>query len=207
MTPNPALVISECQQGILDPERSVTPALARQAAGRGIVPRIARLAEAFRAAGLPVVHCHIAHRPDLAGLRRNSLLNALAIKRRSMIEGTPDILAPPELTPADGDHVSLRTTGLTAFYGTDLDAVLRLRDVETLVVTGVSTNVAVPGLALEAVNRGYHVRIPDDCVAGTSPEEHEFMMRGLLSAVARITDSETVRREIAAPVPDGGRKV
>jgi nicotinamidase-related amidase len=62
-----ALVISECQRGILDPAVSVTPGLAAQAAERGIVARIAELADAFPAAGLPVVHCHIAHRPDLAG--------------------------------------------------------------------------------------------------------------------------------------------
>src|ERR1700757_3596696 len=91
-----ALVISECQQGILDPVVAVTPGLAAQAAERGIVTRIAGLATAFRAAGLPVVHCLIGHRPDLAGIRPNSLLGALAIKNRTLIAGTPDVLPPPE---------------------------------------------------------------------------------------------------------------
>jgi nicotinamidase-related amidase len=138
------------------------------------------------------VHCHIAHRPDLAGIKANSLLGALAIKNRTLIAGTPDTLPPPELAPHPGDHVSSRATGLTAFYGTDLDATLRLGDVETIVLTGVSTDVAIPGLALEAVNRGYYVRIPADCVAGSSTESYEFMMGGLLPAVARITDAATV---------------
>ena len=187
-----ALVISECQRGILDLTASVTPALAAQAAERGIVPRIAKLARAFRAAGLPVVHCHIAHRHDLAGIKPNSLLGALAIKNRTLIAGTPATLPPPELAPRPGDHVSIRTTGLTAFYGTDLDATLRLRNVETIVLTGVSIDVAIPGLALEAVNRGYYVRIPADCVAGTSARSYEFMMGGLLPLVARITDAAAV---------------
>ena len=100
-----ALVISECQTGILDPAASVTPGLAAQAAERGIVARIAGLADAFRAAGLPVVHCHIAHRRDLAGIKANSLLGALAIKNRTLIAGTPDTLPPPELAPHPGDHV------------------------------------------------------------------------------------------------------
>jgi nicotinamidase-related amidase len=192
-----ALVISECQAGILDPAASVTPALAAHAAERGIVARIADLAEAFRTAGLPVVHCHIAHRPDLAGITPNSLLGALAIKNRTLIAGTPDTLPPPELIPHPGDHVSSRATGLTAFYGTDLDATLRLRNVETIVLTGVSTDVAIPGLALEAVNRGYYVRIPADCVAGTSAKSYEFMMGGLLPAIARVTDAATVLAELA----------
>jgi nicotinamidase-related amidase len=93
--------------------------------------------------------------------------------------------------------VSSRATGLTAFYGTDLDATLRLRNVETIVLTGVSTDVAIPGLALEAVNRGYYVRIPADCVAGTSAKSYEFMMGGLLRAIARITDAATVLAELA----------
>jgi nicotinamidase-related amidase len=192
-----ALVISECQMGILDPTASATPAIAAQAAERGIVARIAGLATAFRAAGLPVVHCHIAHRPDLGGIKANSLLGALAIKNRTLIAGSPDTLPPPELAPQPGDHVSSRATGLTAFYGTDLDATLRLGNVETIVLTGVSTDMAIPGLALEAVNRGYYVRIPADCVAGTSAESYEFMMGGLLPAIARITDAATVLASLA----------
>jgi nicotinamidase-related amidase len=200
-----ALVISECQMGILDPATSMTPALAAQAAERGIVARIGELARAFRAAGLPVVHCHIGHRPDLAGVKPNSLLGALAIKKRTLIAGTPDTLPPPELAPYPADHVSIRATGLTAFYGTDLDAALRLRDIETIVLTGVSTDVAIPGLALEAVNRGYYVRIPADCVAGTSAQSYEFMMAGLLPAIARITDAAGVLASLAelAAVAEG----
>jgi nicotinamidase-related amidase len=161
------------------------------------VARIAGLASAFRATGLPVVHCHIAHRPDLAGVRPNSLLGVLAIKNRTLIAGTPEALPPPELAPQPGDHVSSRATGITAFYGTDLDATLRLRSVETIVLTGVSTNVAIPGLALEAVNRGYYVRIPADCVAGTSNRSYEFTMNGLLPVIARITDAAAVLASLA----------
>ncbi len=197
--PSTALVISECQAGILDPALSRTPAIAAQAARRGIVTRIGELASAFRAAGLPVVHCHIGHRPDMAGVRPNSLLGAMSLKHRTLIAGTPDTLPPPELAPQPGDHVSSRATGITAFYGTDLDATLRLRSVETIVLTGVSTDVAIPGLALEAVNRGYYVRIPADCVAGTSDQSYEFMMGGLLPMLARITDAAAVLASLAEP--------
>ncbi|HEY1703826.1 MAG TPA: cysteine hydrolase [Trebonia sp.] len=187
-----ALVISECQAGILDPEVSTTPSLAAQAAERDIVAHIAELASAFRAAGRPVVHCHIEHRADMAGVKRNSLLGALAIKNHSLVAGTAAVLPPPPLAPAPEDHVSSRATGITAFYGTDLDAALRLRDVETIVLTGVSTDVAVPGLAMEAVNRGYYVEIPADCVAGSSSASYAFMMGGPLPVLTRITDAATV---------------
>jgi nicotinamidase-related amidase len=193
-----ALVISECQQGLLDPEISMIPGLAAQAAEGGIVDGIAALATAFRAAGRPVVHCLIEHRPDMAGVRRNSLLGALTLKNRRLVAGTPDVVPPPALAPQPVDHVSRRAVGLTAFYGTDLDAMLRLQSVDTIVLTGISTDVAIPGFALEAVNRGYYLRIPQDCVAGTSEGAHRFMMNGLLPALARITDSAEVRQAVSA---------
>ena len=72
-------------------------------------------------------------------------------------------------------------------------------------VTGVSTDVAVPGLAIEAVNRGYYVEIPADCVAGASATSQEFMMGGLLPIVARITDSATLLAGLAE-LADGSRR-
>ncbi|MGH3891343.1 MAG: cysteine hydrolase family protein, partial [Rhodococcus qingshengii] len=94
--------------------------------------------------------------------------------------------------PEPSDIVSSRATGLTAFYGTELDAMLRLENVATLVLAGISTNIALPGLALEAVNRGYSVVLAEDCTAGSSPEAHEFMVSNMLTLLARITPAVDV---------------
>jgi nicotinamidase-related amidase len=196
MTPlslgNAALVISECQRGVLDADLAVFPGIAEHAATRGLVDNIAVLAEAFRSAGRPVVHCLIEHREDLAGILPNSLLGSLALKHRRMIVGTPDAEVPEPIAPRHGDFVSSRATGITAFYGTDLDATLRLQHIDTLVVSGVSTNVALPGMTMEAVNRGYWVVIPEDATAGNSPETHRFMVDNLLSLLGRMTTTEEV---------------
>ena len=187
-----ALVISECQRGVLDADVAVFPGIAQHAAERGVVDNIAALAHAFRNAGRPVVHCLIEHREDLAGVRPNSLLGSLALKHRRMIVGTPDVEVPPPIAPRPGDFVSSRATGITAFYGTDLDATLRLQGVDALIVTGVSTNVALPGMTIEAVNRGYSVLIPEDATAGNSPATHAFMIDNLLSLLARMTTTKDV---------------
>lgn len=194
----PALVISECQLGILDPARSVSTGLAEHAAARGLVSRTAGLAGAFRERRLPVFHCLIEHRPDQAGMLPNSYLGKLALRGRSMTAGTDDVLTPAELSPRPSDFVSRRATGLTAFYGTDLDAMLRLQGVRTLVLAGVSTNVALPGLALEAVNRGYDVILAEDCTAGSSPEAHRFFVANQLAVLARVRTSQ----EVVARLPD-----
>ncbi|ASR03204.1 MULTISPECIES: cysteine hydrolase family protein [Gordonia] len=188
----PALVISECQQGLLDPPPGAFSGLAAQAAGRGLIERTAELARAFRSRSLPVVHCTIVHRADQKGMLPNSYLGKMAIEERMMVEGTRDVQIPAELGPEPTDLVSSRATGLTAFYGTDLDAMLRLQRVRTLVVAGISTNVALPGLALEAVNRGYDVVLAEDCTAGTTAEDHRYMVDNLLAMLTRITPAADV---------------
>ncbi|NYI78332.1 cysteine hydrolase [Nocardioides panzhihuensis] len=194
---SPALVISECQVGILESGRSVTGSLAEQAETRGIVDRIGTLANRFRERGLPVVHCLIEHRADQIGMLPNSYLGAMALRSRTMTAGTRDVAVPAALGPKPSDIVSSRATGLTAFYGTDLDAMLRHCRVRTLVLTGVSTNVALPGLAMEAVNRGYDVALAEDCTAGSSAEAHEFFVRNQLALLARITTAA----DVAARLP------
>ncbi|MGH4002013.1 MAG: cysteine hydrolase [Pseudonocardiaceae bacterium] len=196
---SPALVISECQVGILEPGRSVTGGLAEQAEIRGIVDRIATLANLFRERGLPVVHCLIEHRADQVGMLPNSYLGAMALRSKTMTVGTPDVAVPAGLGPKPADIISSRATGLTAFYGTDLDAMLRLNRVRTLVLTGVSTNVALPGLAMEAVNRGYDVVLAEDCTAGSSAEAHEFFIRSQLALLARVITAADVTTRLPAP--------
>jgi nicotinamidase-related amidase len=191
-----ALVISECQRGVLDPDVAIFPGIADHAASRGMVDNIAALADAFRAAGRPVVHCLIEHRSDLAGILPNSLLGSLTLKNRRMIVGTADVEVPSLIAPRPGDFISARAMGITAFYGTDLDATLRLQDVDTLVVAGVSTNVALPGLLMEAVNRGYTAVLPEDATAGTSPETHQFMLDNLLSLLARKVTTKEVLAQL-----------
>ncbi len=75
---------------------------------------------------------------------------------------------------------------------------LRLTDTRVVVVAGVSTNVAIPGLALEAVNRGYHVVLPEDATAGASAETHRFMLDNFLAMVTRITTVDDVVAELKA---------
>jgi nicotinamidase-related amidase len=193
-----ALVISECQRGVLDPDVAIFPGIAEHATSRGMMDNIAALADAFRGAGRPVVHCLIEHRSDLAGILPNSLLGSLTLKNRRMIVGTADVEVPSPIAPQPGDFISARATGITAFYGTDLDAMLRLQRVDTLVVAGVSTNVALPGLLMEAVNRGYSAVLPEDATAGSSPETHQFMLDNLLSLLARTTTTKEVLAQLSA---------
>jgi len=188
----PALVINECQRGIIEPGLGSFPGLVEQVAVRGIVARIADLARRFRAAGLPVIHAPVAHRPDFADVQANTLLGALARKHRRMVIGSDEAAFVAALEPLPDDLVVGRTSGLIAFHGTALDAVLRRLDVQTVVLTGVSTNVAIAGCALAAADLGYHVVVPEDCIAGADAHAHEVIVDQQLRMVARVVTADEV---------------
>ncbi|BAN48583.1 cysteine hydrolase [Metapseudomonas resinovorans] len=192
-----ALLISECQQGVIDPALSPFQSLAEQAATRNIVPCIARLAQCFRDAELPVIHLHVVHRPGYPDLPRTSAIIVRSVKDQRMIAGSQDVLAVDELQPHPTDIVHARSFALVAFHGTELDAMLRHMGVQTLVAVGVSTNVAISGLSLCGSDLGYQVVVPEDCIAGASAESHEFILRNLLPLYSTVCDSDAVVQAIS----------
>lgn len=190
---HPVLLISECQNGLINPEHATTMAsLAAQATERDIVGRISALADAFRAADLPVAHATIEPAADYEGFDISSPLAAVTVKRGEFKAGTPLPDIHPGLTPHEGDLLFPRRTGMTSFYRSGLGGALRQRGVDTVVLVGISVNVAIPGTTVEAVNRGLPVVIPEDATAATTQEVHDLTFRVILPALATITTSPEV---------------
>ncbi|HYD48121.1 MAG TPA: isochorismatase family protein, partial [Terriglobales bacterium] len=90
--------------------------------------------------------------------------------------------------------VVTRMHGVTPFHGTELDSLLRNMKIETVVATGVSVNVAITGLTMEAVNNGYQVVIPRDAVAGTPDEYVDSVLQHTLRLLATISTAEEIGR-------------
>lgn len=187
-----ALLINECQRGTLEKQWSDFPELIDQVTSRDIFAKIAVLADAFRAAGRPVFHLHIAHQPDYADVPITNLILARSKKFGRMKIGTPEADAVPALTPKPGDIVHTRSYSLVAFHGTDLDTVLRHRGINTVVLVGPSTNVAIPGLGLYASDMGYQAVVPEDCIAGASAESHAFIVKNILPLYTTLTTSQSI---------------
>jgi nicotinamidase-related amidase len=200
-----ALIVNECQFGVIDARYTGFPGLAEQVASRNIVPKIAGLAEVFRARGLPVIHTPVVHRPDLADIQPNSLINALSLKHRRMAEGSVEADYVEALRPQAGDYVIVRSAGLIAFNATSLDVTLRRLGVQTVVLTGVSTNIAMPGNTMTAVDLGYHVVIAEDCTAGADADIHTRIVENQLRLLATITTAAEVADAIATREPAQAR--
>lgn len=187
-----ALLISECQRGVIERGHSPFDGLAEQVEQRGIVPRIASLAAAFRAAGQPVVHLHVAHRPDHADLARTSMLMVRSARTGFMKLGSHDVEPVAGLLPQGDDHVQSRRFSINGFNGTELDTTLRHLGVRTVVLVGVSTNVAINTLSVSAADLGYQVLVPEDCIAGASAESHAFVLQHLLPLYTTLTTQAAV---------------
>jgi nicotinamidase-related amidase len=192
----PAVVISELQRGIVDPAITDLPGLADHVTSRQVPERIGRLAEVARRHDVPVIWSLIEPRADRVGTSRNSPLSSM-VARGNLVAGTATVAIAGGLTVQPQDVVISRVHGLTPFHGTDLDPILRALRVTTVVLAGVSTNVALTGAAIEAVNRGYQVVLPADCTAGSSPEAHARHLEEFFSLMGAVTDGEAVAAAFA----------
>ena len=185
-----AVLVMELQRGVVGDLASM-PALAKAVQEAGVITATARVLHAARAAGVRVIHCHAAFRRDRAGTPRNvPLVNSLLRNPEHMLVGEPSVESVPELGPDPRDIVSQRFHGMSPFAGTELDAFLRAEGASTVIATGVSLNVGIIGLTIEAVNHGYHVVIPRDCVAGYPAEYGEAVLANTLARIAHQTTSE-----------------
>ena len=178
------------------------PALAEAAAP--VLPRIAALARAARAAGVPVVHCTVDARADGRGGNRNArLFRRLATPVAPTVDGRVHRgVVHPAVEPDDGDLVLGRLHGVSPMTAASLDPVLRNLGVRTIVATGVSVNVAVLGLVFEAVNHGYEVVVPRDAVAGVDAAYVEAVFRRTLALLATVTTSDEVIAAWNGAAPD-----
>ncbi|MEV6668151.1 cysteine hydrolase family protein [Streptomyces nigra] len=186
------LLTVECQNGVVGPD-SALPELADAARGSGALARVAQLVEAAHASGAQVIHAVAERRPDGRGANRNARLFRAAERLPvRQLSGTDAVRVAAPIEVADEDLVVRRLHGLSPIQGTDVDALLRNLGCRTLVVAGVSANVAVPNAVLDAVNRGYVVVVPRDAIAGVPPEYTPAMIAHTLALVATVVTTDEV---------------
>ena len=186
-----ALITSECQNGIIGPSTSL-PALNAAVEEAGLRPQLGKLAAAARAAAVPVLHGVVHHRADRRGASANCLLLAASHKGPAMLPGSEAVRVVDELAQADSDYLVPRLHGVSLFHDSELDSILRSLGVRTIVLTGISVNVALMGTTIEAVNRGYQVVIPRDAVAGVPMDYARQVLENSLRVLATLSSVEKI---------------
>ncbi len=189
------LMTVECQRGVVGPD-SALPELAAVARASGALVNVARLVAAAHQADIQVVHAIAERRPDGRGASRNAhLFRAAERLPVQQLTGTLAVRVAEPVPVGDGDLVVRRLHGLSPLAGTGVDALLRNIGCRTLIVAGVSANVAIPNTVFDAVNLGYTAVVPSDAIAGVPAEYTAAMVRHTLSLVATVTTTEAILRD------------
>ena len=168
---------------------------------RAVEP-IGRLLAKAREKGVFVIHTREGHRPDLSDAPRAKIergspdlrIGAKGPMGRILVRGEPGHDIIPELYPRSGEPV-VDKPGKGAFYATELQSILDNRDIENLIVCGVTTEVCVHTTVREGNDRGFRCIVPSDCCASYFPEFHAAglaMIRAQGGIFGWVTDSERV---------------
>jgi ureidoacrylate peracid hydrolase len=190
-----ALLFVECQRGVVG-DLSVLPALAQSA--RPALASMGRLAAGARGAGVLVAH--LTYLPLARGRsagRRAPLMRATSANAE-WTESHPAVEIVPEVGVGPDDLVLPRHQGISPVHRTEVLALLRNMGMDEVVVAGVSTNLAIPLVAVGAADEGFGVTIATDASVGTPPEHHASMLKHSLAFVARLATVDELLAEWSA---------
>jgi nicotinamidase-related amidase len=172
-----ALVVIDLQNGIV-----AMPTVPYT--GAEVLSRAVRLAERFRETAALVVLVHVT---NLELFPRG--LTDVERPRMSPPPGWTDIA--PELGPKVGDAV-VQKHQPGAFYATDLEAHLRRRGIETIVLCGISTNVGVEATARAGYEHGYNIVFVSDAMAARDADIHEMCVSKFFPTIGRVRTTDEV---------------
>ena len=96
-----------------------------------------------------------------------------------------------EIQPRAGEIV-LEKHRYSPFMGTAFDHILRAAEVKTLILAGMAANVCVESTARDGFMMDYHIVLPEDLTAGTSPEAKEMTLSNIRSFFGEVTTSDEV---------------
>ena len=184
-----AVVALEVQEQLLDIEHAMIPGIAHHAEAIGLVDRLSTLFTEARRVGAQMFYVLDDRRADGLG-RSTNLMISRAVKDGSEFFVHGDVV--PQLAPRASDIVIRREHGMTGFFTTPLDIYLSNLGIKTVILTGVSANIAVNGTAIEAMNHGYRVIVPSDAIAGDPPEYVEALLKYTIRNVALVAPTQQI---------------
>lgn len=179
-----AFLLIDMQNGFID---GASPLCIAGAAAT--VPACAHALAAAREHGLAVFHVRRVYAADGSNVEAVRW-EAWAEGGRPLSSADPMSLAcPSELAPAPGEPVVVKPSW-SAFFGTDLDALLRARDIGTLVLAGTTTPNCVRSTAYDGLARGFNVAVLRDATSSRSPEAQEANLADMEAAGIQLIHTD-----------------
>jgi nicotinamidase-related amidase len=133
-------------------------------AARAMVPKLAEALRISRDAGIRVIYTAHVHRRDGCDMGLFDDLHPPIANRDGLVDGTSGADIYPDLAPAPGEHV-IKKHRYSGFFGTDLDIILREWGVDTVIISGTTTENCCHATARDAMFRNYRVVFLSDATA------------------------------------------
>jgi gluconolactonase len=191
-----ALIIQDMQNDVIGERGAFAETGApAHAASQNVVANVARLADAARAAGVPVIHVHYVVEEGSLGLRPNAPLFQGIVDTNALVRGSWGAAAVEGVEPVAGDHV-VEKMRMNGFYETRLEILLRGLDVDSLVIAGCYTNMSIEHTARHGADAGYAITVVSDGTSTTSDEWQHAALNYAMTNVGRVLTVDEVIAEL-----------
>jgi ureidoacrylate peracid hydrolase len=203
------LLVVDMQNGFCHPEGARAKAFGVDAIAmpRAIIPNVIDLMRLCRSAGVRITLTRQVHYPDDQARKRRRIpshLDRRGVKLELCWRGTWDselideIKA--EVRPEDDIIIKHRAS---AFYNTPLEAELRIKGIQVLIVTGTTTSFCIDSTIRDAYMRDYDVLVPAECVSDTDQAAHDAVLASTDRFHGVVTSTADIAKAlgVAAPVP------
>jgi len=156
----------------------------------GLLDRARSVLDGARQCGLSVIHVQVGFRPGLPEVNpRNPLLNAIksSPQHRQLFEGAAGAIH--AAVAPQGDDIIVTKHRVSAFSGTDLEMILRAKDIDTLILFGIATSGVVLSTLLDAADADYRLVVIKDCCADLDPAVHACLLDKVFPRQAAVVSS------------------
>ena len=158
---------------------------------QNVVENAAKLADACRAKGVPVIHVHYIVEAGAPALKQNAPLFQGVKDANAMVRGTWGAAPADGLEPKDGDYV-VEKMRMSGWEGTKLEQLLVGLGADTVIVTGAWTNMSIEHTARTGADKGYNMVVPEDCCSTMNADWHNASINYALQNVSTVTSSGEV---------------
>jgi gluconolactonase len=167
---------------------------------QNVVENVKGLAEACRAAGIPVIHVHYIVEEGAPGLKLNAGLFQGVKETGGLVRGSWGAAPAEGLEPQEGDFV-VEKMRMNAWEGTRLESLLKGLGRDTVIVTGAWTNMSVEHTARTGADKGYYMIVPEDGCSTMNAEWHNASINFALQNVSTVTTCGAVLEALGAATP------
>jgi len=163
------------------------------------IPRVARVLNLARRAGMRVVHVKVGFRPNVPEASpRNLFLSAVKASPAHQQFFQGDSGATHAGVAPEPNDLIVTKSRVSAFAGTDLDLLLHANDIDTLVLLGIATCGVVLSTSVDAFDADYRVVIVKDCCADSDTDLHTCLIDRYFPRMASVITAEEFQAALAS---------